>query len=128
MARPPARDLTERELEVMHAFWNVEGDATALEIRDRLAASGLDRTYTTIATLVRNLHEKGFLAQVNETRPFHYRVARTFEEISERFLGDLIERVFRGSREQLFVRLFRHKKLTAQERAFLIDVLKEEAL
>ena len=65
MARPRARDLTERELEVMHAFWNAEGEATAAEIRDRLAASGLDRTYTTIATLVRNLHEKGFLAQVN---------------------------------------------------------------
>ena len=103
-----------------------EGEATASEIRDRLAASGLDRTYTTIATLVRNLHEKGFLAQVNDTRPFRYRVARTFEDISERFLGDLIERVFRGSREQLFVRLFRHKKLTAQERAILSEILKEE--
>jgi BlaI family transcriptional regulator, penicillinase repressor len=127
MARPRARDLTERELEVMHAFWDEEGEVTAAEIRDRLAASGLDRTYTTIATLVRNLHEKGFLAQVNVTRPFRYRVARTFEEISERFVGDLIDRVFRGSREQLFVRLFRHKKLTAQERAFLSEVLKEEA-
>ena len=91
----------------MHAFWSTEGEATAAEIRDRLAASGLDRTYTTIATLVRNLEEKGFVAQVNRSRPFRYRVARTFEDISERFLGDLIERVFRGSREQLFVRLFR---------------------
>jgi BlaI family transcriptional regulator, penicillinase repressor len=127
MARPPAGDLTQRELEVMHAFWNVEGEATASEIRDRLAESGLDRTCTTIATLIRNLHEKGFLGQVNDTRPFRFRVARTFEDISERFLGDLIERVFRGSREQLFVRLFRHKKLTAQERAILGEILKEDA-
>ena len=126
MARPRARDLTERELEVMHAFWNEEGDATASEVRDRLAASGLDRTYTTIATLVRNLHEKGFLAQVNEARPFRYRVARTFEDISGRFLGDLIERVFRGSREQLFVRLLKDRKLTARERAALTEILKEE--
>jgi BlaI family penicillinase repressor len=126
MARPRARDLTERELEVMHAFWIVEGEATAAEIRDRLAESGLDRTYTTIATLVRNLEEKGFLAQVNQARPFRYRVAQTFEDISERFLGDLIERVFRGSREQLFVRLFKHKKLTARERTVLSEILKEE--
>ncbi len=28
MARPPARDLTERELEVMHVFWK-HADATA---------------------------------------------------------------------------------------------------
>ena len=28
MGRPPARDLTERELEVMHVFWS-QGEATA---------------------------------------------------------------------------------------------------
>ncbi len=126
MARPQARDLTERELEVMHAFWNHKSDATAAEIRDRLAGSGLDRTYTTVATLVRILFEKGFLSQVNDTRPFRYRVSRTFDEVSERFIGDLIQRVFLGSREELFVRLFKNRKLTAQERAFLSQVLEED--
>ena len=61
MARPPAKDLTERELEVMHVFWK-HGEATAALARDRLADAGLDRTYTTIANLVRLLHEKGFSA------------------------------------------------------------------
>lgn len=126
MARPPARDLTERELEVMHAFWNLGHEANAAEIRDRLAESGLDRTYTTVATLVRILHEKGFLEQTNDARPFLYRAARSFEDVSERFLGDMIERVFRGSREQLFVRLFKQHKLTARERALLNQVLKEQ--
>lgn len=126
MARPPARDLTERELEVMHVFWNLGQEATAAEIRDRLAESGLDRTYTTVATLVRILHEKGFLEQTNDARPFLYRAARSFEDVSERFVGDMIERVFRGSREQLFVRLFKQHKLTARERALLNQVLKEQ--
>jgi BlaI family transcriptional regulator, penicillinase repressor len=126
MARPRARDLTERELEVMHAFWNYEGDATAAEVRDRLAASGLDRTYTTVATLVRILFDKGFLTLVNDARPFLYRVSRSFDEVSERFVGDLIQRVFQGSREQLFVRLFQQRKLTARERAVLSQVLEED--
>ena len=39
MARPPARELTERELEVMHVFWS-RGEATAAEARDELAAVG----------------------------------------------------------------------------------------
>ena len=43
MARPPAKDLTERELEVMHVFWQ-SGEQTAAEARDRLAAAGLDRS------------------------------------------------------------------------------------
>ena len=42
MARPPARDLTDRELEVMHVFWN-HRDATAAALGfDRPAANSLD--------------------------------------------------------------------------------------
>ena len=58
MGRPPAKDLTERELEVMHVFWS-RGEVTAAEARDRLAATGLDRTYTTIANLVRGCTTRG---------------------------------------------------------------------
>jgi predicted transcriptional regulator len=124
MARPPAKELTERELEVMHVFWNL-GEATAAEIRDELAGGGLDRAYTTVATLVRILLEKGFLSQQSGDRPFRYRPARSYEEVSRRLLGDLVERVFAGSREQLLVRLMDEKKLTAKERAALEAILKE---
>jgi predicted transcriptional regulator len=124
MARPRARDLTERELEVMHAFWE-HGEMTAAEARDRLAAGGLDRAYTTVATLVRILHEKGFLRQMNPERPFRYRPARSFEEVSGGLLGEVIERVFRGSREQLLLRLVGQGGLTAEERAVLEAVLRE---
>ncbi len=124
MARPPAKDLTDRELEVMHVFWKTS-EATAAEARDRLAAAGLDRAYTTVATLVRILHEKGFLEATNAERPFRYRPVRSYEEVSGRLLGDVLERVFRGSREQLLVRLVEQRKLTARERAVLEEVLKE---
>lgn len=125
MGRPAARELTERELEVMHVFWNL-GEATAAEVRDELARSGLDRAYTTIATLVRILVDKGFLAASNDERPFRYRPTRTFEEVSRSLLGDLIDRVFRGSREQLLVRLMEQKALTAEERERIETILREE--
>jgi predicted transcriptional regulator len=125
VARPAAKDLTERELEVMHVFWR-RGEATAAEARDRLAAAGLDRAYTTVATLVRILHEKGFLRPTNAERPFRYTPARTYEEVSGRLLRDVIDRVFRGSREQLLVRLVEQRRLTAKERAFLEEILKEQ--
>ena len=64
MARPAAKELTERELEVMHVFWTA-GQSTVAEIRDQLAAAGRDLAYTTVATLVRILTEKGFLEQTN---------------------------------------------------------------
>jgi len=125
MARPPAKDLTERELEVMHVFWR-HGEVTPAEVRDRLAGAGLDRAYTTVATLVRILHEKGFLRQTNSERPFRYVPTRSYEDVSRRLLGDVIQRVFRGSREQLLVRLIEQRRLTAQERALLEEILKEQ--
>src|SRR5688500_5931552 len=103
MARPRAKELTERELEVMHAFWG-GGAATAQEIRDKLAQSGRDLAYTTVATLIRILCEKEFLEQLPGERPFQYQPLRSFDEVSRTLLGDLVERVFGGSREQLLLR------------------------
>jgi predicted transcriptional regulator len=124
MARPPANELTQRELEVMHQFWG-HGDSTIAEVRDRLAADGLDRAYTTVATLVRILHEKGFLEQANDQRPFVYRVVRSQDEVSSRLLEDLMQRVFSGSREELLLRLFEDRQLSPQERTLLRDLLAE---
>ena len=118
MARPPAKELTERELEVMHVFWNV-GQLTAAEVRDQLAAAGRELAYTTVATLIRILSDKGFLEQTTPSRLFQYRAVRSFEDVSRNIVGDLVERVFRGSREQLLVRLLEERQLTAEERAML---------
>ncbi len=126
MARPPAKELTQRELEVMHVFWD-RGESTVQEVRDQLADSGLDRAYTTVATLVRILSDKGFLKQTHDQRPFRFRPARSYEQVSARLLGDLVERVFGGSREQLLLRLVDQKKLTAKERAALEEILKEQS-
>lgn len=125
MARPPAKELTERELEVMHVFWN-RGEATVAEARDALAESGLDRAYTTVATLVRILSDKGFLNQTNDERPFRYAPARSYEEVSRKLLGEILENVFRGSREQLLVRLMEQKRLSDKERAAIEAILRGE--
>jgi BlaI family penicillinase repressor len=125
MARPPAKELTERELEVMHVFWT-HGQSTAMEIRDQLAAAGRNLAYTTVATLVRILGEKGFLRQTNAERPFQYRPVRSFEEVSRSILGDLVQRVFHGSREQLLLRLMEERRLNAKERSVLEGLLREE--
>lgn len=125
MARPPARELTQRELEVMHVFWS-RGESTVAEARDRLAETGRDLAYTTVATLVRILAEKQFLEQTNAERPFRYRPLRSFEDVSGSLLGDVVQRVFRGSREQVLARLLEERELTPEERATLESILREE--
>lgn len=125
MARPPAKELTERELEIMHVFWD-RGELTVADVRDDLAASGRDLAYTTVATLMRILTEKGFLGQTHAERPFRFSPVRSFEDVSGRLLSDLLRKVFGGSREELLVRLLEQKKLSAKERAVLKEILKEK--
>ena len=124
MARPKASELTERELEVMHTFWT-SGEQTVTDARDQLAQAGRDLAYTTVATLVRILTEKGFLKQTTTERPFRFRPLRTFEDVSRNLVSDLVDRVFGGSREKLLVRLMEQRRLTPQERSVLEGILKE---
>ncbi len=134
MARPRAKELTERELEIMQIFWDANssasptehGEMTAQQIRDGLATAGRDLAYTTVATLVRILQDKGFLRQTTKERPFRYAPARTFEEVSGSMVSDLVQKVFGGSREQLLVRLIDEKELTAEERQTLEEILRTE--
>jgi predicted transcriptional regulator len=123
MARPKAKELTDRELEVMHVVWT-RGESTIAEIRDQMADEGRELAYTTVATLVRILTEKGFLEQTGEQRPFSFRPLRSFDEVSGSILGDLVKRLFHGSREQLLLRLF-DEKLSPKERSLLKNILRE---
>ncbi len=126
MARPTAKELTEREFEVMQVFWT-HGEGTAQNARDRLAETGLDRAYVTVANLIRLLVDKGFLEAVTLERPFVYRPIRSFEDVSGSLVGDLIKRVFHDSREQLLVHVLGGRKmLTEKERRLLEQILKEQ--
>jgi predicted transcriptional regulator len=129
MARPRSKELTERELEVMHVFWSGKPGRTwaIADIREALEEAGRDLAYTTVATLVRILTEKEFLEQTNSERPFAYRSLRSFDEVSQTLLGDLIEKVFGGSREKLLLRLVDQKKLSKRERTVLESILRENS-
>jgi len=124
MPRPAAKELTERELEVMQVYWR-HGELTASQARDLLAKGGANRAYVTVANLVRTLLEKRFLRQTNDERPYTYRPARSFDDVSRKLVGDLVRRVFRGSRERLLVKVLQERRLTAKERELLHKVLQE---
>ncbi|HEX2475142.1 MAG TPA: BlaI/MecI/CopY family transcriptional regulator [Lacipirellulaceae bacterium] len=125
MARPRVKELTQRELEIMHAFWR-GGELTAAQVREQLAAAGRNLAYTTVATLVRILVDKGYLKQTNQQRPFTYRPARSFSDVSQRIVGDVVSRVFHGSRAALLLQLMEDNELTDTERAILQRLVEEE--
>jgi BlaI family transcriptional regulator, penicillinase repressor len=124
MARPPAKELTDRELEIMHVYWGRPA-ATTQEVRDILAEQGNDLAYTTVATLVRILTDKGFLQQINSERPFRYQATQAYKEVSRRLLDDLVDKVFHGSRKQLLLHLVDEKPLSPKERAVIAKLMEE---
>lgn len=124
MPRPPAKELTERELEIMHLFWR-HGELTATAVRDRLAQQGRDLAYTTVATLVRILVDKGYVRQTGAVRPYTYRPLRPFQEVSRRIVGDVIDRVFHGSRAGLLLQLMEDDQLSDDERTLLEKIVAE---
>ncbi len=125
MARPPAKELTERELEIMHVFWE-NAELSATDVRDQLAERGRKLAYTTVATLIRILMEKSFLEQINFERPFVYRSNRSFEDVSRRLVRDMVDKVFGGSRELLLSCLMDQRKLSKKERELLGQLLQEQ--
>lgn len=72
-----------------------------------------------IQQLLRILHDKGFIEQTCEERPFRFQPVRSFEEVSGNLVNDLLSRVFGGSREKLLVSLVGQKKLSKKERVAL---------
>ncbi len=109
----------------MHVFWAL-GQQSAQAARDELENRGRSLTYTTVATLCRILWEKGYLERIGDARPFDYKPAKSFQEVSTHFVTDLVHRVFQGSREQLLLHVIGNKKLTKQKRKMLEDLLRED--
>ena len=120
MGRLTTKQLTERELEIMHVFWDAPDEQpTVVEVRDRLSAQGRDLAITTVATMISILVDKKHLKQTGDTRPHGYRALHTKEVISGSILGDLVDRVFGGSTTALLKCLSEQKGLTKKERARL---------
>jgi len=109
----------------MHVFW-AKGQQSAQDARDELENRGRVLTYTTVATLCKILFEKNFFERIGEARPFQFKPAKTFQEVSRHLVFELVERVFQGSREQLLLNVIGSKKLTKQKRKLLEDLLRED--
>ncbi len=125
MVRPKSSELTDRELAVMQVFWRND-EATAEAIRKQLNDERDEQlAYTTVANVIRGLLDKNFLELTFRERPYRYRYARTFEDVSNRLVGNFLQKLFEGSREAMLVNILKQKKLSQSERELLQEVLQD---
>jgi predicted transcriptional regulator len=106
------RRLGDLELQILNVLWE-RGPSS---VRDVLEALSTPKPiYTTVLTMMRLMHEKGYLDRRERGRA-HVYTARLREQSTKRgLLRDLIQGAFRGSAEALLVRLLEDEKLSSEE-------------
>jgi predicted transcriptional regulator len=127
MPRPKAKTrprlLTEVELELMTALWQV-GAATVREVLDLLPKER-KLAYTSVSTILRILEKKKLVRARKEGKAHVYSPTVTKSDYESRSLRHLVEKVFDGTPSAMVMRLLDDEGLSAEELREIQSRLKE---
>lgn len=112
--------LPEGEIEILEMLWR----ESAVTIHGAQQALGQPIGYTTVQTRLNRLVDKGLVART-KTRPAQYSAAVTPEEVRERDLETLVERVSSGRVVPLVAHLINRKGVTPEEIAELKALIEQ---
>ncbi|MCC7051885.1 MAG: BlaI/MecI/CopY family transcriptional regulator [Gemmatimonadaceae bacterium] len=102
--------FTSRELDIMTVLWQ-RGASTAAEVRDALAAEGIELAYNTVLTILRILQEKGHVGHEAEGRAHRFRSLVARDAASRTAVRRLLDGLFDRSPEALLTHLVRDEGL-----------------
>ena len=114
MPRATNPELTNAELRVLKALWQVER-GTVAEVRAELGKRGQDLAYTTVMTLLGRLATKGAVLVDKEREPFVYTAAQRKESVLRDRLREFVREVFDGQADSLVLNLVEDETLSRAE-------------
>ena len=102
-----------RQLAIMRVLWT-QGEATVADIQGLL---DVDKplAYTTVATVLSRMEQKGLVTHRAEERVYYYRAAISESETGKSIVGEVVERVFGGSPAELVNHLLASDQVDAEE-------------
>ena len=113
MTPTPQRKPTEAEMSILAVIWECRR-ATVREVHEALSSSQ-EVGYTTILKLMQIMTEKGLLVRDTSVRPQVFSPARDQAEVQSDMVGDLLDRVFGGSTENLVLRALATRPSSPEE-------------
>lgn len=116
MDRQPTYRLGDLQLKIMRVLWE-KAPASVAEVRRRLAGERL--AYTTVATMLRKMEDRGLVRHRENGRKFVYLPAVSAEEVTRSMADDLVDRVFEGSLADAVCHLLQRRDVSRQELARL---------
>lgn len=109
----PRQILGELQHAIMAVLWS-RGEATTADVHEALRdARGL--AFTTIATMLRKMEDKGVVAHRAEGRQFVYRPTVTEDLVRRSMVGELVERLFGGDPKALVAHLVSEHEIAPGE-------------
>ena len=128
--KPPDRveKLGDLQLKILDALWSL-GQGTVYDVLEALPQADR-RNYMTIATVLRNLENRGLVTHSTRKRSFVFRPVQSREEVREDLVHSLLNRAFSGCPRHLVSSLLEAEKMTPEELAELRALIaaKEQAV
>ncbi len=116
-------EISSAELEIMQVLWELEKPSKIQELCERMRDG--KGNYSTVATLVGRLKEKGAVNAEKRGKTFYYSADLGREEYVKAQTNRFIKRLYGGSALKLALSLFKSGDLTAEELAELRGLLDE---
>lgn len=103
--------LTPLELQIMKVLWEI-GPSSVQGVQEKLPG---ELAYTTVQTMLNILQRKGKVARKLQGKAYRYRPILSRERALRDAVGDVLDRMFGGSVEDLLMSLVKSKQLDAKK-------------
>ena len=122
MINQPTYRLGDLQLRIMRVLWK-SGPATVAEVKRQLGGNRL--AYTTVATMLRKMEDRGLLRHCQKGRTFIYQPVVSAEEVTRSMTHDLVDRLFEGDLADAVAHLLETREVSRQELARLERLIQQ---
>ena len=122
MPRKQTYRLGDLQLRIMKVLWN-EGPASVAHVQEELDGESL--AYTTVATMLRKMEDRGLVRHRENGRRFIYEAAVSETAVSRSMADDLVDRLFEGSLADTVSHLLESRDVDRDELARLERMIRK---
>lgn len=126
MARPAAEHPTELELQILKILWE-RAPLLVRDVRRALADLGRDIAHTSVITTLNTMVDKRYLKRKKQGKAFLFEPRVNRRDVSERMLGDMVNRVFDGSPAAVVLSLFNVSEIDSEDLKELRSIINQKA-
>jgi predicted transcriptional regulator len=114
--------LGDLQLKIMQVLWEL-GRASVADVHGHLSANRL--AYTTVATMLRKMEDRGLVRHEEDERRFIYEACVTEQEVRRSVAEDFLDRVCDGSLASAVNHLLETREVSREELAELRRLIKQ---